>query len=106
MWGRAGEDRKVQRARAKLKPRLYSGVLDMPGRIQKFVVRSVCLLVLSFGWVPIGAQMADPGNNPQPPATKDDKASPASGPLANSNIKLGPGDLIEVSVLGVPDLAI
>lgn len=77
----------------------------MPGRIQKFAVRSVCLLVLSFGWVLMEAQMAVPGDNPQSPAMKDDKAPPASGPLANSNTKLGPGDLIEVSVFGVPDLA-
>ncbi len=77
----------------------------MPGRIQKFVVGSVCLLLLSFGSVPMEAQKAAPGDNQQSPTTKDDKASPASGPLANSNIKLGPGDLIEVSVFGVPDLA-
>lgn len=43
-----------------------------------------------------GAKQADTGN--APPG--------ASSPLlANSNIKLGPGDLIEVSVFGVPDLA-
>jgi polysaccharide export outer membrane protein len=77
----------------------------MPGRVQKFAVRSVCFFVVIVGWTSLGAQTAVPGDNPQQPTTQSDKASPSGGPIANSNIKLGAGDLIEVTVFGVPDLA-
>ena len=50
-----------------------------------------------------------PGNSiggaPKPAAANETTASPASRLLANSNVRLGVGDLIEVSVFGVPDLA-
>jgi len=50
-----------------------------------------------------------PGNSigqaPKPAAANETTASPSSRLLANSNVKLGVGDLIEVSVFGVPDLA-
>src|SRR5271166_2978094 len=40
------------------------------------------------------------------PAPANETASPQSPrPLANSNVKLGIGDLIEISVFGVPDLS-
>jgi len=44
----------------------------------------------------------------QTPASSDAQApssSPAHRLLANSNIKLGPGDLVEINVFGVPDLS-
>ncbi len=76
----------------------------MPGRVGTFVMRSVCLLALCFGCACLTAQTAVPGENQQPTAPQP-AAPPAAGPLANSNIKLGPGDLVEVSVFGVPELA-
>ena len=76
----------------------------MPGRVAKLAVRSVCLLVLSLGCVCVAAQTAAPGESQS--STARQPTTPATpGPLANSNVKLGPGDLIEVSVFGVPDLA-
>jgi len=47
---------------------------------------------------PAAAQNPSPASAPQP-------ASSAPSPLPNSNVKLGIGDLIEVGVFGVPDLA-
>jgi len=45
------------------------------------------------------------GEAPQP-APANQTASPQSPRLlANSNVKLGIGDLIEISVFGVPDLS-
>ena len=45
------------------------------------------------------------GETPQP-APANQAASPESPrPLANSNVKLGMGDLIEITVFGVPDLS-
>jgi polysaccharide export outer membrane protein len=50
------------------------------------------------------AQTPVNGEN-QPAAEKPVAPSSTTGPIANSNVKLGPGDLIEVSVFGVPELA-
>jgi polysaccharide export outer membrane protein len=75
----------------------------MSGWNRQFVQRSSQVLIVSFCslYLPSqgGAQVA-PGSGQQSPVT-------ASTPrlLANSNLKLGVGDLIEVSVFGVPDLA-
>lgn len=77
----------------------------MPGWVQSFAVRSVCLLVVSFSCVALVAQTPVAGENPQSTPAQPATPSAATGPLANSNIKLGPGDLIEISVFGVPDLA-
>lgn len=77
----------------------------MPGRVQSFLVRTICFLVVSFFCVSLAAQTPGAGENPQDAPDKSSASSPSTGPIANSNIKLGSGDLIEVSVFGVPDLA-
>jgi len=82
----------------------------MPGWNRTLPVRSlqvvlVCLCGLSLqaqtlpAQTPVGAEMP-----PSPPAKPAD-SSPSPRSLANSNMKLGVGDLIEVSVFGVPELA-
>jgi polysaccharide export outer membrane protein len=77
----------------------------MPGRVQRLVLQIVCLLVASLCCVPlVGQTPVTGGNLPSEPA-KQTASSETTGPIANSNIKLGPGDLIEVSVFGVPELA-
>lgn len=77
----------------------------MPGRVQSFLVQTICFLVVSFCCVSLAAQTPGAGENPQAAPDKSSASSPSTGPIANSNIKLGSGDLIEVSVFGVPDLA-
>ncbi len=77
----------------------------MSGRVQSLVVRSVWLLVVSFVCLSLSAQTQTAGANPQAPSTPAATSTATTSPLANSNIKLGPGDLIEISVFGVPDLA-
>jgi polysaccharide export outer membrane protein len=56
--------------------------------------------------------MQTPGASDAKPSSagvmQGDAASSSSAPhhlLANSNVKLGPGDLVEITVFGVPDLA-
>jgi polysaccharide export outer membrane protein len=69
-------------------------------------VRSVCILALAS--LPLHAQTPVAGDASATPSTT---TAPESAPqkstrlLANSNIKLGAGDLIELSVFGVPDLS-
>jgi polysaccharide biosynthesis/export protein len=40
------------------------------------------------------------------PSSPQNSAPPSSPPLANSNVRLGVGDLIEIAVFGVPDLSV
>jgi polysaccharide export outer membrane protein len=77
----------------------------MSGRVQKFFVRRACLLAVSFCSFSLGAQTPVAGENPSSAPEKQAASAPTTGPVANSNTKLGPGDLIEVSVFGVPELA-
>lgn len=75
----------------------------MSGWNRQFVQRSSQVLIVSFCslYLPSqGGAQVTPGSGQQSPATA---ASPRL--LANPNLKLGVGDLIEVSVFGVPDLA-
>src|SRR5215467_4105608 len=74
----------------------------MMGEFQRFALGSVCISLILF-CIPLAAQtpvMADSA-----PGAAASQPSPAPRLLANSNTKLGTGDLIEVSVFGVPDLA-
>jgi len=77
----------------------------MPRRSRLFLVRSVCVFALVS--LPLVAQTPVAGDASATPSTT---TAPESAPqksahlLANSNIKLGAGDLIEVAVFGVPDL--
>jgi len=51
------------------------------------------------------AQKPAAGEAPQPAPANETAAPPSARLLANSNVKLGIGDLIEISVFGVPDLS-
>src|SRR5580698_5769516 len=96
----------------------------MPGRNCRLVLRSVCVFLIAFGGfvlcslqllaqTPAAETPASPvlnqasaaqANSPQ--TNPSQTASPQSTRLVpNSNVKLGAGDLIELSVFGVPDLS-
>lgn len=77
----------------------------MSGRVEKFVARSVCFFVVSFCGFRLVAQTPVAGETPSSAPEKQATSSRATGPIANSNIKLGPGDLVEISVFGVPELS-
>ncbi len=82
----------------------------MCGRHCGLVLRSVCVLLV--GWCSLdlqaqtpAAQMPTAGTSPQPSPAIQAATPQSSGLLAGSNVKLGIGDLIEISVFGVPDLS-
>lgn len=78
----------------------------MPRRNSRshFLKLHLTLLVALFGASSL-AQTAATGDGAKQADTGNASSGASSPLLANSNIKLGPGDLIEVSVFGVPDLA-
>ena len=77
----------------------------MSGPNRRFLLRSACGFLVGLCSLHLGAQT--------PAAVAAPQSAPANGTaptqsrplLANSNVKLGIGDLIEISVFGVPDLA-
>jgi len=69
-------------------------------RSRHFVVRSV--FSCAFATLPLLAQTPVSAGVP---AATEPAQRPSTPLLANSNIKLGVGDLIEISVFGVPDLS-
>ncbi len=74
----------------------------MCGRNRRFRLRSLYILLVGTCCLRLMAQTPATTRTPQP-ATD----TPSSQRLlANSNIKLGIGDLIEIAVFGVPDLSI
>src|SRR6202795_44880 len=77
----------------------------MSRRNRRFLLRSLYVLLVGSCSLDLLAQTPVTGEGPQPaPANKTPKPqSPRL--LANSNVKLGVGDLIEISVFGVPDLS-
>lgn len=77
----------------------------MSGWNRRTFLRSlqVCFMVFCSVWA-LG-QTPAPGDTPQTNGPAKQADGSASRLLANSNVKLGIGDLIEVSVFGVPDLA-
>ncbi|MGD0792920.1 MAG: polysaccharide biosynthesis/export family protein [Terriglobales bacterium] len=77
----------------------------MPGRNRRFLLRSLYVFLVGSCSLHLLAQTPVAGEPPQP-APANETASPQSPRLlANSNVKLGIGDLIEISVFGVPDLS-
>ncbi len=77
----------------------------MPGRHRHFFSRNIHLFLAGLCSLPLLAQTPVP-LEPQPVAPAQEAAAPQSQRLlANSNAKLGVGDLIEISVFGVPDLS-
>ncbi len=76
----------------------------MSGRNRSFLLRSLYVLLVGLCSFTLLAQTPAGGEAPQP-APANEAASPQSARLlANSNVKLGIGDLIDISVFGVPDL--
>jgi polysaccharide biosynthesis/export protein len=79
----------------------------MPRRNCHFLLGSLYVLLIGLCSPLLWAQ-APAAELPPPPSstTSSEAASPQSSRLlANSNVKLGPGDLIEITVFGVPDLS-
>ena len=83
----------------------------MLGRVQRFVLRGLSVCLMNLVCIPVVAQTPINGISPAAPSapasqgTQAGSTTPSIPLLANSNIKLGSGDLIEVNVFGVPDLA-
>src|ERR1022692_3972998 len=75
----------------------------MSGRNRRFFLRSLYVFFAGACCLPLLAQTPAAAGTP-PPATANESLSSARL-LANSNVKLGVGDLIEVAVFGVPDLS-
>jgi polysaccharide biosynthesis/export protein len=74
-------------------------------RNRRFLLRSLYVLLVGSGSLHLLAQTPVTQEAPQP-APANETAKPQSPRLlANSNVKLGVGDLIEISVFGVPDLS-
>src|SRR5208282_1298767 len=77
----------------------------MAGWNHRFLLRSGYVFLVGLCSLHLLAQTPAAGETPQP-APASETASPQSPRLlANSNVKLGIGDLVEISVFGVPDLA-
>jgi polysaccharide biosynthesis/export protein len=96
----------------------------MVGRNRRFVLRSLHLfVVVLFGFqlfaqtpvAPLPASATNPAQSSSfqssssqsssSQSSAQSSSSPSQHLVANSNVKLGVGDLIEISVFGVPDLA-
>src|SRR5208282_4345425 len=77
----------------------------MAGWNHRFLLRSGYVFLVGLCSLHLLAQTPAAGETPQP-APASETASPQSSQLlANSNVKLGVGDLIEINVFGVPDLS-
>jgi polysaccharide biosynthesis/export protein len=77
----------------------------MSRRNRRFLLRSLYVFLVASCSLHLLAQTPVTGEVPQP-APANETAKPQSPRLlANSNVKLGVGDLIEISVFGVPDLS-
>jgi polysaccharide export outer membrane protein len=76
----------------------------MSGWNGRFLLRSAQVLFVGLCSLHLLAQTTATGAATQAPVANDAASSPPL--LANSNVKLGIGDLVEISVFGVPDLSI
>jgi len=77
----------------------------MSGRNRRFLLRSLYVFLIGSCSLHLLAQTPATGEARQP-TPANETASPRSPRLlANSNVKLGIGDLIEITVFGVPDLS-
>jgi polysaccharide biosynthesis/export protein len=76
----------------------------MSGRCHRFLLRSSYVLLIGWCSLHLLAQAPATGETPQAAPANETASPQSSRPLANSNVKLGIGDLIEVTVFGVPDL--
>ncbi len=77
----------------------------MVGRNWRFFFRSAYVSLAVLCSLRLLAQTPVTGEAPPPAPAQETTAPQSPRLLANSNVKLGIGDLIEVSVFGVPDLS-
>jgi polysaccharide biosynthesis/export protein len=77
----------------------------MCGRNRRFLSRSWYVFLAGLCSLPLLAQTPVTGQPPQPAPSKETASPQSSRPPANSDVRLGVGDLIEVNVFGVPDLS-
>jgi len=77
----------------------------MFGRNRRFLLRSLHVLFVGLCSLRLLAQTPATGNAPQPASANETGSHQSPHLLANSNVKLDVGDLIEISVFGVPDLS-
>jgi len=73
-------------------------------RTRRFHSQTLCLLVFSLLSLPSLAQTPVPGDAPPPQAAKTADSPEVPSAMTSSSTRLGAGDLIELSVYGVPDL--
>ena len=78
----------------------------MSGRNRRFLLQSLYIFWVGLCSLHVLAQTPVTGEVPQP-TPANETATPPQSPrlLANSYVKLGIGDLVEISVFGVPDLS-
>ena len=74
-------------------------------RNRRFLLRSLYVLLFGSCSLHLLAQTPVTGEAPQPTPPNETAKPQSPRLLANSNVKLGVGDLIEISVFGVPDLS-
>jgi polysaccharide biosynthesis/export protein len=83
----------------------------MPGWNERILLRSAYILLVGLSSLRVLGQTAPASEALQPaPASASGSGQSSSGPssrlLANSSVKMGVGDLIEIAVFGVPDLSV
>src|ERR1700681_1762588 len=74
-------------------------------RNRRVLLRSWYVLLIASFSLHLLAQTPVTGESPQPGPANETAGPQSPRLLANSNLKLGVGDLIEISVFGVPDLS-
>jgi polysaccharide biosynthesis/export protein len=77
----------------------------MPGWNHRFIVRSLYVFLVGCSSLHVLAQTPVTEEAPQPTPASETASPQSSHLLANSNVKLGTGDLIEIAVFGVPELS-
>src|SRR6202167_4390495 len=77
----------------------------MCGRNRPFLLRSAYVFLASLCSLRLLSQTPVMGQPMQPTPAKETASPQLSRPAANSDVRLGVGDLIEVNVFGVPDLS-
>jgi polysaccharide biosynthesis/export protein len=77
----------------------------MSARNRRFLLQSGYVFLAGLCSLQLVGQTAPAGAAPPSSAASQTASAPSHRLLANSNVKLGIGDLVEVSVFGVPDLS-
>lgn len=78
----------------------------MSGRNYRFLFGSLYLFLAGLCSLPLWSQTPASSETAQSVSTNQIDSHPSHRLLADSNVKLGVGDLVEISVFGVPDLSI